>query len=282
MNPLIRQQIDNNVACRDRWDLFRAHRDRVTGLLCGAAPAGRLCVLGAGNANDLDLAGLLGTYREVHLVDLDADAMALGVARQGLARNPAIHLHGDVDLTGVIGRMTAWSANGDLSDEELAACAGRPLSHVRPLLPGPFDVAASTCLLSQIVNCAVRTVGDRHPQFLAALQALRVGHLRLLVDLVAPGGAGLLMTDIVSSDTAPSLASVPDAHLPAVVARLVAERNFFHGVNPAVLVSLFRDDPFLASQAVAVEGLRPWLWDFGPRTYLVCALRFRKRASAGA
>jgi hypothetical protein len=233
MNTLAELQFENNAASRDCWGLFRAHRDKATGLLSNATRAGRLCVLGAGNANDLDLNVLLGFYREIHLTDLDAEALSLGVARQGLEGCPAIYLQGGIDLTEMMDVMASWSPSSPVSDDDLTACAEHPLRRVRPAMPGPFDVVVSCCLLSQIINCVVRTAGEQHPRFLAAIQAVRVGHLRLLVDLVAPGGVGLLITDLVSSDTCPPLASIADAELPALASRLLQQRNFFHGVNPA-------------------------------------------------
>jgi hypothetical protein len=276
MNSLVKHQTDNNAASCDFWDLFRDHRDRFTAILSASAPGGRLCVLGAGNVNDLDLAALLGRYREIHLADLDAGALARGVARQGLAGNSAIRLHGDIDLTGMLDRVAAWSPASEVPDGELVACSERPLEAVLPALPGPFGAAASACLLSQIVNGAVRTLGERHPRFLPAFQALRAGHLRLLAGLVAPGGTGVLVTDFVSSDTFPSLASVPPERLGALAARLIGEGNFFHGVNPGAIASAVRADPLIASQITALESVGPWLWDFGCRTYLACALKFRK------
>jgi hypothetical protein len=282
MDELTRKQVENNAASRDCWGAFRAHRDRVTGLLqAGAAPGcWRLCVLGAGNCNDLDLAALAGTYREIHLVDLDAEALGHGAARQGLAAHPALYRHGGLDLTGVLGELAAWSPGCPLDDEALAACRERPVERVRPALPGPFDVVASTCLLSQLVNAVVLTAGEKHRRFPEAVQAVRAGHLRLLASLVAPGGVGVLITDVVSSDSFRALASVPEGLLPALLGPLIAQRNFFHGVNPAVVSALLRTDPVLAPQVAGWEGVRPWLWDFGPRVYLVCAWVLRKQLAA--
>jgi hypothetical protein len=277
MNPLTEQQVENNAASRDRWELFRPHRDRVTELLRGspAEQPRRLCVLGAGNCNDLDLAALLAAYREVHLIDLDGEALAHGVARQGRAGHPSVRPHGGLDLTGALDRLTAWSPQAVLAEGELAACAEAPLRQIRPALAGPFDVAASVCLLSQLMNAVVRTAGEKHPRFLEALRAVRAGHLRLLADLVAPGGTGVLVTDVVSSDSFPALASVREDLLPALLGQLVRERNFFHGVNPIALASFFETDPAVAPQVTGLEWVRPWLWDFGPRVYLVCACTFR-------
>jgi hypothetical protein len=141
-------------------------------------------------------------------------------------------------------------------------------------------VAASTCLLTQIIQCVVRAAGERHPRFVEALRAVRAGHLRLLADLVAPGGTGVLVTDVVSSDSFPALASCDEGSLPAVLNRLVRAGNFFHGANPAALASSLLADPAVAQAVEAVGWAPPWLWDFGPRVYLVCALAFRKRAGA--
>jgi hypothetical protein len=278
MNRLTELQISSNAESRDGWEVFRAHRARVTGLLrIPLAPGqSRLCVLGAGNCNDLALAALLAAYRELHLVDLDGEALTRGVARQGVLDHPAVHCHGGLDVTGVVDVLAAWSGQTPILDEELAACAAAPLQRVRPALPGPFDVVASTGLLSQLIHGIVGTAGEAHPRFLQALQAVRAGHLRLLADLVAPGGVGVLVCDVVSSESFPGLASTAEEWLPALLADLIRQRNFFHGINPAVVAEFLRADPVVGPQVAALEYVRPWLWDLGPRVYLVYALRFQK------
>jgi hypothetical protein len=284
MDRLTESQVANNRDSRGRWDTFRAHRGRVTELLCrGSSPGrSRLCVLGAGNCNDLDLAALLAAHREVHLVDLDAGALAHGAAAQGVEASPALVCHGGVDVTGALGRLAAWSPAAPVPDDDLRACADEPVRRVAPALGGPFDVVGSTGLLSQLMLSVVSAAGEGNPRFVEALRAVRAGHLRLLAHLAAPGGHGVLVTDVVSSDTAPGLASVAEASLAAVLAGLVQAGNFFHGVNPAVLAHLVRADPVLAGQAEAPEMPPPWLWDLGPRVYAVCALRFRKKGTPPA
>jgi hypothetical protein len=108
------------------------------------------------------------------------------------------------------------------------------------------------------------------------VQALRLGHLRLLAELVRPGGTGLLVTEVVSSDTCPDLPSAPAEALEGLLGELVRQKNFFTGLNPSVVVSTFRQDPALAAACERVEALPPWLWDFGARVYAVWALRFRR------
>ncbi|HWO13253.1 MAG TPA: hypothetical protein VNN80_27320, partial [Polyangiaceae bacterium] len=79
----IERQKHSNSNAAHQFDAYASHRARLTELLlargeavasAGAAP--RLCVLGAGNCGDLDLERLASRYRSIHLVDIDADALA--------------------------------------------------------------------------------------------------------------------------------------------------------------------------------------------------------------
>jgi hypothetical protein len=279
MNDLKGRQAAFNAESRDRWGSFADHRKRVSELLVSGAEPGRsrLCVLGAGNGNDLDLPALLRAHREVHLLDLDDEALAQGVARQGVAGHPSLHHYGGVDVTGMLEAIASWSPHTPIRPEDLAACADEPVRHIGALLPGPFDCVASTCLLSQLILSLVYAVGEGHPQFLGLMQAVRAGHLRLLTHLLAPGGTAVLITDVVSSETFPTLGSIPEGSLAGLLNQLVRDRNFFHGVNPAVLSSLPAQDPILKAQVADLELIPPWRWDLGPRLYLVWAMRYRKR-----
>src|SRR5262245_22192578 len=105
MDRLGLRQVALNASSRGLWEAFAEHRRCLTGVLARAATAERshLCVLGAGNTNDLYLPALLAAHREVHLVDLDSEAIARGADRQGVARHPGLHLHGGVDVTATLG-----------------------------------------------------------------------------------------------------------------------------------------------------------------------------------
>jgi hypothetical protein len=234
-------------------------------------------VLGAGNCNDLDLRLLLGAHREVHLVDLDAGALTRGIDRQGLSGHPRLWTYGDIDVTSMLDTFSTWSPRTQIRPENIAACIEDPVRLVCPSLPGPFDSVASTCLLSQLIGVLVATLGEGHPRFGDFVQAVRAGHLRLLAHLTAPRGTTALVTDVVSAETFPALRSIPEASLPGVLVPLARERNYFHGVNPAVLWSMVARDPVLASMLVGPEASPPWQWDLGPRLYLVWALRWRRR-----
>jgi hypothetical protein len=281
MNRIADEQRRRNAETRETWDRFRSHRHRVTRLLVdSAATDARLAVLGAGNCNDLDLGALLAAYGQVDLVDLDADALASGVARQGYDGSGRLCLRGDIDLTGIADHLSKGSPQRPLSDAELDECLGRMAGHAPLELLVSFDTVASVCLLTQLLESVVTTLGEGHPRCWEMVARVRAHHLGLLLQLVRPGGTGVLVVDFVSSATFPQLAQVPERQLPHVAVELINRRNFFTGVNPFVLRGLFESAPELAP---AVEGVRmtaPWLWDFGPRVYLTSAILIRRKPTA--
>ena len=276
MNPHIKRQTDFNLSSSRAWDVFASHRSQVTSHLKTDVDPSRLCILGAGNCNDLDLAHLIQVNQEVHLVDIDAQALVQGIARQNLTHHDRIHLHGGLDLTGMLDSIATWSPETVISETDLIALVDAPL-HTLKSIPGPFDLIASTCVLSQLIKTVVDAVGEQHPQFLELMQAIRMGHLRLLLQLAVSGGFSVLITDLVSSDSYPALASVPSQDLSPLLSQLVQQGNFFHGVNPAVIVNLLCQDPTLSQQVSTLEPMAPWLWNLGARHYAVVALKLQKR-----
>src|SRR4051812_28723246 len=54
---------------------FAGHRSHVTELLGAASGDQQLCVLGAGNCNDIDLSRLAEQYRGICLADIDAESL---------------------------------------------------------------------------------------------------------------------------------------------------------------------------------------------------------------
>src|SRR5262245_2519766 len=88
---LQRCEVGNNRQTRDCWDAYSSHRAQTTDAVLAAgrklpnaatSACRSLCVLGAGNCNDVDLAALCSHFGSVTLVDADRDAVASGVQRQ--------------------------------------------------------------------------------------------------------------------------------------------------------------------------------------------------------
>jgi hypothetical protein len=282
-NSIELEQLRRNALSADCWQLYAGHRRSVMELLTGvpivsSTPA--LCVLGAGNSNDLDLRQLVTRFSNLHLVDLDGDSLDRGVARQNLDSAAGIHVHGGVDLTGLIGLMDSWKSLGSASEQQVRQCLQQPVSPSPASLvglAGGMDVVASVCMLSQLIDSVVSVLGRTHPCFLDMVLSLRREHLRLMLDLLCDGGQGVLITDFVSSDTCPELAHVPPAQLVSLCIELIRRDNFFTGLNPFAIANSLRQDPLFQGRIGDVELSPPWCWRYVTRTYAVAAVLFSKR-----
>ena len=275
---LIHEQQRRNWLADATWALYSAHRERVmrTLLEAGTGSAERLCLLGAGNLNDFDLGLLLATFQEIVLVDVDAEALQRGLARQGLTGDPRIQGVAPVDVSGVFAELTV--IEGGQPDEAVIDRCLQTWTQTPDFgWQGRCDVVASVGLLTQLIDGVTRTIGESHPRVWDVVSALRTQHLRLMLELAAPGGAAVLVTEVVSSDSCPALLSVGEQELPELLRREIAARNFFTGTNPAALQQLLRTDVGLAEQLADVRFSEPWLWEFLARTYAVYAVMMRKK-----
>lgn len=266
---------ESNRQGRDGWRRSADHRDRVTRILAASAGTrSSLCVLGAGNLNDLKLSQLLQLYHEVHLVDLDVDAVHAGLARQGSYGSAAVQVHGPIDLSEILARLPTGDLPGERTDSlcELLACH-------RCVVPGaPFDVTVSAGLLTQLLQSVVDS--SLAPDAVVPVSlALRDKHLVDLVHCTRPGGTLVLVTDVVSTTTAPQLLAAASAGLEQQMAELVASRNFFTGMNPYRIVALLEEDDYFRDTVTAVRLVEPWLWHVTPdRQHLTCAILARRTA----
>ena len=277
MERIVQLQSSRNAETVNGWNCFAAHRQRVTQLLLDAAAgrAGELCVLGAGNCNDLDLNRLADSFTHIDLVDIDASAIAAGIGRQAAAPSH-VTVRAPIDVTGVANHLSAWTPELPAPAEQVDACIADAERAALPLKAGGYTVAASICLLSQLIELIALTLGPGHARFLDLITSIRREHLRQLINLAMPGGTAVLITDIVSSVTVPELATAASSELPALVARAIEQRNFFSGVNPFVIKRLLETDVDLATQLSDLRLSAPWVWDLGPRLYAVCALTARR------
>lgn len=284
-DPLAVEQARRNRAREGEWELASGHRRYLTNCTLAIAPsqAGRLCVLGAGNLNDLNLVALGNSFREIHLVDIDHEGLARGVRRQILAcpgdcvLMDRVSVHGGIDVTGIWRRLTECSQTADRQSplwDELVIQALEPGTFG---LPAPFDVVVSAGLLSQLVEAVVRTVPPDVQRFWDLLLAVRTGHLRMMARLTTPGGHSLIASDFVSSATCPELARLDEQELPPLASKLAAERNFFHGLNPVFFPQLFVSDPELRGLIAEVRQIGYWLWQQRARTYAVMAFDCTRR-----
>ena len=240
---------------------------------------GRFCALGAGNCNDLELPRLLDHFDEVHLSDIDPEALKQAADRQGVIGNRGLHLHAPVDLTDIAPIVSTWNTRKPTLDDVRLAIRVSDAANA-PELGGPFDVILSSCLLSQLLGYATDTLGgDEHPGFRGLVRAIRTRHLRLMLDSLVPGGTGLLVCDLVSSDSLDHLPRVAEHELPGLIGKLARDGNFFSGLFPDAVMAAMQTEPAVVSRIADAKLLSPWLWRLGPaRSFLVYAIRFRRRS----
>lgn len=276
---LIQEQARRNAAADAAWTLYAPHRQRVTQLLLNARTpkSERLCLLGAGNLNDLDLTVLSSSFREIVLVDVDAAALRRGLSRQGFDEDARFRVVAPADISGVFSELAQMENDEQVRDEAIDSCL-RTLAqphglgeHVR------YDVVASVGLLTQLIDGVIRSIGESHPRSWELVSAIRTQHLRLMLELTIPGGATVLVTEVVSSDSCPALLSMGEDGLMKLLRREIAAKNFFTGTNPAALQHLLRTEISLAEQLANVQLTEPWLWSFLTRIYAVYGLTMRKR-----
>ena len=278
------QQFQFNAKTRANWDLFENHRKQTTTVICDAKkylPMNQtdssIAILGCGNGNDLDLKRIAETFSKIHLFDFDPTAVEYLKSQQldDPALSQSVIIEPPVDLTGVAANLDDLSA--DFTEAQVAELIEKA-RQVKDVLPDrKFDVVVSTSLLTQLLASVVSSLGDDSKYKNAMMIAIRDGHLKLMVDLIRPGGAGVLISDFVSSDTLSELASADDDESVLTLARkAMDERNFFTGTNPwsmkDALAKLIVEDPFEPWNVAS-----PWRWQIGEkRCYIVTAINFSK------
>jgi hypothetical protein len=261
----------------DEWALYAGHRARFTDTLVAASPGGasRLCVLGAGACNDLDVGRLAACFGEIHLVDIDASSLARGVSRQAPELRKKLRPHGGVDLSGLTKRLPKWKRRPP-QPAQVQASAEQAVHDIAARLPGPFDVVASACVLTQM-SFAVRTgLGDAHPALELVRLSVVATHLHTLVELTVPGGDAIFSTDLTSSTMFPAEELRSSTDLRETMSRAVGSGSAYHSGNPELIRTILATGQ-LGERTSEPELLEPWLWDGRHgRTYLVYAMRIRR------
>ncbi len=270
---LVEQRRANEKSWKYR-ESFASHRARQTELLTNAA-RGRLCVLGAGNGNDLDLEQLTRLYDEVHLVDIDGAALDRVLRRLSSQAAARVVRHAPVDLSGLERRIERWAAL-QATPEELLEYPSQTARDLAKRIGTSFDRVASTCLLSQLHLMLRQSLGASHPLFAAATYCLNLAHLRTLLELLAPGGRGWLTCDVASDEIAPLQPPESDRPL-ELLDELMARGDVFRAVDPRFVAAIAADDPVLEAHCRVAPPAAAWMWDNGPdRRFLVAALSLER------
>jgi hypothetical protein len=269
-----------NRAGRDRWDLYAAHRERLTAAILELAPAGgggSLALLGAGNAHDVDLDRLAEHWREIHLVDIDAAALARARERASPAARARLRTRAPIDLSGLY-HVIGTRSRRLRSEEEIDALVDEHATELAGKLPG-VDVAVSCCVITQMSWGLQRALKDDRPLLFAFERAMLRIHLRTLAAMTAPGGTALLVTDFLSSRNYPlEEQAAAGTDLKEIVESLAGSEQAYRAANPTAIKLLLRRDKALSESFDRPRMGEPWLWTVAPQvTYLVYALLLPRR-----
>ncbi|KAA1260747.1 hypothetical protein LF1_32880 [Rubripirellula obstinata] len=277
-----------NEKSRSLRDCYASHRQQIMRLICdykgepvhqklSSTNVARIAVLGAGNCNDIDLSSLTQQFDEVHLVDLDSDAIDFANSHPGVDQD-RIHRHCPVDLASPLLEL--------LEPVVLGKAASRPTSIAddwierlrlppQPLPIPPCDVVVSVGLLSQLMLSIDLALDHLPPTTtLPLIQTVRREHFRRVTSMLRPathdrsGGIAVFGFDFVSSASAAEILRTPDDQLGPLAMKLINERNFFSGMNPGVLLNELKS--ISAVRMIHVEP--PWRWTLGRREYLMMAV----------
>lgn len=78
------------------WNAFQNHRtiimDQISSIASRSQKTGRVCIIGAGHMNDIDLKQLKQLYDHVDLLDIDDAAMKEGLSFQTELNRPEVHM----------------------------------------------------------------------------------------------------------------------------------------------------------------------------------------------
>ena len=256
------------------WEAGRQHREIITKLLYRTAKSQNdsLCVFGAGPCNDIELELLATAFSNVTLVDFNDEVLQQGVENQVGKEHAAVNVLGGVDLFGASQRLEQYRES---NDESLIEQILKEIAEHQPKRLETYDCVASTCMLSQLLFEASEAIDKRHFRFVDVLIAIRLRHIEIMMAALKPGGHGLLITDIVSSESLPDLLEEND--LKAVLQHAIANQNFLHGLNPQMIAKVFQHESF-AGQLTSVRVSEPWRWTLPSRTYACFAIEFVKSA----
>ncbi len=216
----IYEKCNADSGCRDRWERWSSHRERVQqeieGLLgdMEKKTVDSVLVLGAGRCEDLDLKALLRICRCLTLADYDGDAVKRALERTELTEEEKhrIKIAGGLDFTGFYSaenrrRIEKTLREGQLETElretvlELGCKAESPL--LTRLGEGKYDMVIAGALHSQLIipYTGLGNDGEEKQRLMGIAgelaQVLGSGMNATILKLVKPGGAIFVYFDVL-------------------------------------------------------------------------------------
>ncbi len=148
-------QLKANKETRNNFKNYTSHRNRSTDLILSQEKSGNILIIGAGNCNDIDLKTLSSIFEEVHLLDIDQQALEYGVNNQ-IGFTEKIHFH-IADISQVSNSIDKLIAEpfGSRAKRIIKSLQSLPFNST---LSNSFEMVVSQCLVSQLVYPVYKTI----------------------------------------------------------------------------------------------------------------------------
>jgi len=285
---ILQTQKRANVETRDRFTLYETHRKKSTELILSKCSCGKILIIGAGNCNDVDLPTLCEHFEQVHLVDIDEDALRHGLRQLGPTPPNNVFLHVN-DVTQIL------PVYQEMIQKPYSSTIRRTMARLfslsfpsLPFLKESFNIVVSQCILSQLVHPAVKLWQEEHKYnptvgrlLKAFVHALSANHLKEMASYLSKGNIGIVITDVVSSDDVGHPISKPQSILEQCY---FGQHSNFYGKNllGTNIVAVYDDFRNELSNIIRLEVHKPtlapsWKWTFSEtREYIVQAFVFHR------
>ena len=268
-------QREGNRRAPGNWDRYAPHRRQLMDLVAANQAGPDLCVFGAGNCSDIDLEVLSKSFEQIHLVDLDAEALERARERLPLSLRTRVVLHADVDLSGLLDHLDEWSEKFP-EPNDLGPIAVAAAHRILRSLGRSFGTTLSTGVLSQLVFPYHRVWVRTRSEWENLDATTTAVHLATLAGATRSGGKGIIAVDALSSEEAPELTELAERSaddLQSFVRREIETGRAALDPDPANLLAQLRS-PGLGSLFASLELTNPWLWNTGNAIQLVYGLVF--------
>jgi hypothetical protein len=220
----------------------------LTALVQSIGRAEGLCVLGAGNGDDLDLPALVRKFGSVDLVDIDGAALTRSIARLPDPERKCLVPHGGIDLAGYLHEVDAWEKSVPGLGELLEQATETADSMVSAVGSGPFDVVLSSCVLTQLWVPLKRTLVLSAGEWNRIFALMSFTHLLVMAKLTRPGGTAILATEVAAAP--------------------LKEPNL------DVLMTLLSEHPDLSRLVQSPRLAEPWVWTLDGKAAVTHAVIF--------
>jgi hypothetical protein len=246
-------------------------------LVTATSRARDICIFGAGNCSDVDLEQLARSFDQIHLVDLDGEALERARDELPALLSAKVVLHPDVDLSGLLDHLDEWGeAFPDVT--QLGPIAVAAAHRIVRSLGQTFDVTLSTCVLSQLVIPFHRAWVMSASNWANLVGAIRAVHVATLAGATRTGGTSIVVFDVLSSKDHPGLRALEgrsDEELQSFVTKEGGTGTAQLHPDPRDLV-IQLSSPGLAPLVMSPRLTTPWLWNLGDAIQLVYGLVFQR------